>query len=66
MLGVDGAKEVVVELNSLSKSQNMAGWRVGMLCARPKGSMRSSVLKAIWTAACSCPYNSRLQSAGTG
>lgn len=31
-LSVDGAKEVVIELNSLSKSHNMAGWRVGMLC----------------------------------
>ena len=30
-LSVEGAKEVVIELNSLSKSQNMAGWRVGML-----------------------------------
>ncbi|MEL6650917.1 MAG: aminotransferase class I/II-fold pyridoxal phosphate-dependent enzyme [Bacteroidota bacterium] len=26
---VDGAKEVAVELNSLSKSHNMAGWRIG-------------------------------------
>lgn len=33
LLQIDGAKEVVIELNSLSKSQNMAGWRVGMLCA---------------------------------
>jgi LL-diaminopimelate aminotransferase len=33
LLCMDGAKEVVIELNSLSKSQNMAGWRVGMLCA---------------------------------
>lgn len=32
LLSVDGAKEVAVELNSLSKSHNMAGWRVGMLC----------------------------------
>jgi aspartate/methionine/tyrosine aminotransferase len=32
LLSVQGAKEVVIELNSLSKSQNMAGWRVGMLC----------------------------------
>lgn len=32
LLSVPGAKEVVIELNSLSKSQNMAGWRVGMLC----------------------------------
>jgi aspartate/methionine/tyrosine aminotransferase len=32
LLSVEGAKDVVLELNSLSKSQNMAGWRVGMLC----------------------------------
>ncbi len=31
LLAVPGAMEVVVELNSLSKSQNMAGWRIGML-----------------------------------
>ncbi len=31
MLAVDGAKDVVIELNSLSKSHNMAGWRVGIL-----------------------------------
>ncbi len=31
ILSVDGAMEVAMELNSLSKSQNMAGWRVGML-----------------------------------
>ncbi len=28
---IEGAKEVALELNSLSKSFNMAGWRVGML-----------------------------------
>ena len=33
LLSLDGAKEVVIELNSLSKSQNMAGWRVGMMVA---------------------------------
>lgn len=33
LLSVDGAKDVVIELNSLSKSHNMAGWRVGMLVA---------------------------------
>jgi len=32
LLSVEGAMEVVLELNSLSKSHNMAGWRVGMLC----------------------------------
>ena len=32
LLSFEGAKEVVIELNSFSKSHNMAGWRVGMLC----------------------------------
>ncbi len=34
LLSVKGANEVVVELNSLSKSSNMAGWRVGMLVGK--------------------------------
>jgi LL-diaminopimelate aminotransferase len=33
MLSVEGAMDVVIELNSFSKSHNMAGWRVGMLLA---------------------------------
>ncbi len=32
LLSIERAKDCVLELNSLSKSQNMAGWRVGMLC----------------------------------
>ncbi|PJE47208.1 MAG: aminotransferase [Sediminibacterium sp.] len=32
LLSIPGAMETAIELNSLSKSQNMAGWRVGMLC----------------------------------
>ncbi len=32
LLSIEGAKDVVIELNSLSKSHNMAGWRVGTLC----------------------------------
>ena len=31
ILEVDGAKDVALELNSLSKTFNMAGWRVGMV-----------------------------------
>jgi aspartate/methionine/tyrosine aminotransferase len=31
LLKVDGAKETSLELNSLSKSHNMAGWRIGMV-----------------------------------
>ena len=43
ILSRPGAKEVAMELNSLSKSFNMAGWRVGMLCG--KESFIQSVLK---------------------
>ena len=32
ILAAEGAKDHALELNSLSKSHNMAGWRVGMLC----------------------------------
>ncbi len=31
ILSVEGAKDVTIELNSLSKSHNMAGWRIGSL-----------------------------------
>jgi len=31
ILSIEGAKETAIELNSLSKTFNMAGWRVGMM-----------------------------------
>lgn len=34
LLSVNGAKEVALELNSLSKSFNMAGWRMGWVAGR--------------------------------
>lgn len=34
-LSVPGAKDVGVELNSLSKPFNMTGWRIGMACGNP-------------------------------
>ena len=34
ILSRPGAKEVAIELNSLSKSFNMSGWRVGMLLGK--------------------------------
>ncbi len=43
ILKKEGAKDVVLELNSLSKSFNMAGWRIGMLCGSEKNI--NSVLK---------------------
>ncbi|MDI9605643.1 MAG: aminotransferase class I/II-fold pyridoxal phosphate-dependent enzyme [Bacteroidota bacterium] len=33
ILSVDGAKEICIELNSLSKSHNMSGWRMGVLAS---------------------------------
>lgn len=35
ILQVEGAKDIAVELNSLSKSHNMAGWRVAMAASNP-------------------------------
>jgi LL-diaminopimelate aminotransferase len=34
ILSIPGAKDVCLELNSLSKSHNMAGWRIGMLAGK--------------------------------
>ncbi|HCQ12842.1 aminotransferase class I/II-fold pyridoxal phosphate-dependent enzyme, partial [Flavobacterium sp.] len=36
ILQVEGAKEIALELNSLSKTFNMAGWRVGMVLGNSK------------------------------
>jgi len=36
ILEIEGAKEVAIELNSLSKTFNMAGWRVGMVVGDPE------------------------------
>lgn len=36
ILQIKGAKEVALELNSLSKTFNMAGWRVGMVMGNEK------------------------------
>jgi LL-diaminopimelate aminotransferase len=34
VLSAEGAKDVALELNSLSKSHNMAGWRIGWVAGR--------------------------------
>ncbi|MDE6534786.1 MAG: aminotransferase class I/II-fold pyridoxal phosphate-dependent enzyme [Muribaculaceae bacterium] len=36
ILSIPGAKEVCLEMNSLSKSHNMAGWRMAMLATNPE------------------------------
>jgi aspartate/methionine/tyrosine aminotransferase len=60
ILAVDNAKEVALELNSLSKSHNMAGWRVGMVAGHQeyvsailqvKSNMDSGMFKAVQLAA---------------
>lgn len=35
ILKVQDAKDIAIEMNSLSKSHNMAGWRIGMLASNP-------------------------------
>ena len=35
ILQIEGAKDVAVELHSLSKSHNMTGWRIGWVCGNP-------------------------------
>ena len=35
LLSVEGAKEIAIELNSMSKSHNMPGWRMAMVASNP-------------------------------
>lgn len=36
ILEVEGAKDICIELNSMSKAHNMPGWRMGMLASNPQ------------------------------
>jgi aspartate/methionine/tyrosine aminotransferase len=60
LLEVEAAKDVCLELNSLSKSHNMAGWRIGVVAASPehincilrvKSNMDSGMFKPLQLAA---------------
>lgn len=60
MLSVEGAKDVIIELNSMSKAHNMAGWRFGMAASnadvigailKVKSNMDSGVFKPMQEAA---------------
>jgi LL-diaminopimelate aminotransferase len=66
ILSVEGAKEVAIELNSMSKSHNMAGWRLGwMSAARPyvdavlkiKSNVDSGMFQAVQEAAIAALQN---------
>lgn len=43
LLSIEGAEDVSLELNSLSKSHNMAGWRIGWVAG--KGDFIEAILK---------------------
>jgi hypothetical protein len=62
ILSIDGAKEIALELNSLSKSHNMPGWRIGMIAGHSayikdiikiKSNMDSGMFKPLQLAAVS-------------
>lgn len=65
ILSVPGAKECCLELNSMSKSHNMPGWRVGMVAANPtfiawilkvKSNIDSGMFKPLQMAAAKALY----------
>ena len=35
IFNIEGAKDIAIEMNSLSKSHNMPGWRIGMIASNP-------------------------------
>ena len=60
ILEVEGAKDICIELNSMSKSHNMPGWRIGMLASnkqfiewilRVKSNMDSGMFRPMQMAA---------------
>lgn len=60
ILEVEGAKDICIELNSMSKSHNMPGWRIGMLASnrqfvewilRVKSNMDSGMFRPMQLAA---------------
>lgn len=64
---IEGAKEVAIELNSLSKSHNMAGWRIGWITGsadylgnilRVKSNMDSGMFLGLQNAAIQALKNS--------
>ena len=55
MLEVDGARDVAIELHSLSKTYNMTGWRIGFAVGSPEilaglGKVKQSVDSGAFTA----------------
>lgn len=57
ILSVPGAKDCCIEFNSMSKSHNMPGWRIGMLASNAEFVQWILKVKAISTAVCSVLCN---------
>jgi LL-diaminopimelate aminotransferase len=67
ILEVEGAKDIAIEFNSLSKPYNMTGWRIGWACGkedvieslgRLKTNIDSGIFEAIQYAGIEALYNS--------
>ncbi|MDR1680011.1 MAG: aminotransferase class I/II-fold pyridoxal phosphate-dependent enzyme [Prevotellaceae bacterium] len=67
ILAIDGAKDICIELNSMSKSHNMAGWRMGVLATNAqfmkwilqvKTNMDSGIFRPMQVAAVAALNNS--------
>lgn len=68
ILQVEGAKEICIELNSMSKSHNMPGWRLGMVASNPQfiqwilkvlSNIESGIFKPMQLAAIQALHNSK-------
>jgi len=68
ILQVEGAKDICIELNSLSKSHNMPGWRIGMVASNPQfiqwilkvlSNIESGILKPMQLASVAALHNSK-------
>ncbi len=66
IMRIEGAKECCIELNSMSKSHNMPGWRVGMIAAnatfinwmlKVKSNVDSGMFKPMQLAAAAALHN---------
>ncbi|MDR1883375.1 MAG: aminotransferase class I/II-fold pyridoxal phosphate-dependent enzyme [Prevotella sp.] len=67
IMQIEGAKEICVELNSMSKSHNMPGWRIGLAVSNPRftgwilktlSNIESGILKPIQLATVAALNNS--------
>lgn len=68
IFNVEGAKDICIELNSMSKSHNMPGWRIGMVASNAQfiqwilkvlSNIESGILKPVQLAAVAALHNSK-------